>query len=92
MYAHRYGTVPIVRSVGGLRDTVTDIGETNGNGIKFNHFSVEDAMIALHRATIVYRHDESMKILRRRVMALDRSWETSANTYINMYKRLNWTV
>lgn len=92
MYAHRYGTIPIVRSVGGLKDTVTDIGDKGGNGIRFHQFSVEDAMVALHRASIVYRHEESMKLLRRRIMALDRSWESSCKSYIQMYEKFQWTV
>ncbi|NNE29387.1 MAG: glycosyltransferase, partial [Saprospiraceae bacterium] len=47
MFAMRYGTVPIVRKIGGLKDTVPDIGEENGRGINFTHFNVEDAGLAL---------------------------------------------
>src|SRR5690606_37396632 len=51
MYAMRYGTIPIVRSVGGLKDTVPDIGEPNnvGRGIRFNQFNLDDGHLALYR-------------------------------------------
>ncbi len=42
MYAMRYGTVPVVRSTGGLKDTVIDFEDENGYGICFNNASVED--------------------------------------------------
>jgi starch synthase len=88
MYACRYGTVPIVRSVGGLRDTIIDIGDQGGRGIRFNQFSVEDATMAIFRATKVYHNEEVLSNLRGRIMQVDFSWETSAGAYIRLYNEL----
>lgn len=88
MYAMRYGTIPIVRSVGGLADTVSDIGESGGRGVRFNHFSVEDALLALWRSTMLYKDKELLKTVRKRIMNLDFSWEKSAQDYINLYNSL----
>ena len=59
MYACRYGTVPIVRSIGGLRNTIPDIGENGGRGIRFDHFTVEDVTMAVYRATRVLQTGKS---------------------------------
>ena len=85
MYACRYGTVPIVRSTGGLKNTIPDIGEKGGRGIRFNHFSVEDASMAIYRAERVFRNEEVMPHLRKRIMEVDFSWESSAKAYMDMY-------
>jgi starch synthase len=88
MYALRYGTVPIVRSVGGLKDSVEDIGAPSGGaGIRFTHFSADDLTLALHRAMQLYwdRPDEFKK-LRQRIMQIDYSWERSTADYIDMYR------
>ncbi len=88
MYACRYGTIPIVRSVGGLKDTIIDIGDHGGRGIRFNNFSVDDAATAVFRATKVYENEDTMNHLRERIAAVDFSWETSAGAYIKMYNDL----
>jgi starch synthase len=90
MYACRYGTIPIVRSIGGLRDSIPDIGEPNGQGrgIRFDNFTLEDAMLAVYRATEVYRDKEALKAIRKRIMAVDFSWENSAGTYMEIYKQV----
>lgn len=88
MYACRYGTVPIVRSTGGLRDTIPDIGEKGGRGIRFDNFTVDDAAMAIYRATRVFSNGEIMDGLRERIMQADFSWESSAGAYIEMYEQL----
>ena len=86
MYAFRYGTVPVVRSVGGLIDTVPDIGLPDGRGIRFDYFSVDDLTHAIHRAYELYENKDQMVALRKRIMALDFSWERSAGEYLELYK------
>lgn len=88
MYAMRYGTIPVVRNIGGLRDTVKDIGITGGYGITFNDFTLEAAGMAIQRAIDLYKNGHKMAGLRRKVMNLDFSWSASANDYIQMYKQL----
>jgi starch synthase len=89
MYALRYGTIPIVRSTGGLKDTVIDIGETNGYGIRFNHASVWDITYSVHRAVELYDDKEKMAEIRKQIMEIDNSWEKSAEKYINLYKSIH---
>ncbi|MCB9333802.1 MAG: glycogen/starch synthase [Lewinellaceae bacterium] len=91
MYAMRYGTIPIVRSVGGLKDTVPDIGEPDGSGrgVRFDQFSVEDAVHAIYRAASMWYNDpETVVRLRERVMAIDFSWEKTIEQYFSVYRNL----
>jgi starch synthase len=88
MYAMRYGTVPVVRSIGGLKDTVTDIGDPNGFGIRFNNATVWDIVYSIHRAVELYNDTKKLKEIRERMMQIDNSWEVSAEKYINLYASL----
>ncbi len=88
LYALRYGTVPIVRRTGGLRDTVIDFGDENGYGITFNNISVGEACTAVDRAKHLYSNTALLKQLRKRMMELDFSWDKSASEYIELYKSL----
>ena len=89
LYSFRYGTIPVVRAVGGLWDTVIDAGEPEvGRGFRFIQFSVEDALDALIRASSLYYDKKSLDGLRKRIMALDYSWEKSANDYLDLYKSI----
>ncbi len=89
LYAMRYGTLPIVRAVGGLKDTVEDIQGTKGNGIQFKELNIEDATIAVQRAANLYlKKPAAFKKVRTSIMQLDFSWEKSATEYIALYKEL----
>lgn len=90
MYAMRYATVPIVRAVGGLRDTVPDIGEPDGQGrgIQFTHFTVEDGYLAVYRAEQLYHNQERLAAVRSHVRSVDFSWERAAKEYIAIYEQL----
>ncbi len=90
MYALRYGTVPIVRSTGGLRDTVTDISSpTGGSGIRFDNFIIDDAMNALNRAMRLWWDNKpAFMRLRRSIMQIDNSWEYATGQYIDLYTGL----
>jgi starch synthase len=85
LYAMRYGTIPIVRKTGGLKDTVLDIGEENGYGLTFLHPSVGDVTQAIYRAVELYTQKQVFSNLRKKTMALDFSWDKSANDYISLY-------
>ena len=88
MYSMRYGTVPIVRNVGGLKDTVLDISEEDGYGITFDDFTLEAATMAVQRAVNLFQKGRKMSGIIKRIMRLDFSWNASAKEYINMYKEL----
>jgi starch synthase len=88
LYALRYGTVPVVRSTGGLKDTVVDFGEPGGYGIRFNNTSVWDITYSIHRGVKLYNDEERMKAIRQQMMELDFSWENSAGKYIDVYNSL----
>jgi starch synthase len=88
MYALRYGTIPVVRNTGGLKDTIVDIGEPGGYGIKFNDAKVWDITYSIHRALQLYADKERMAEVRTQIMELDNSWEKSAGAYIDLYQQL----
>ncbi|HMI79910.1 MAG TPA: glycogen synthase [Ferruginibacter sp.] len=88
MYAMRYGTVPIVRSTGGLKDTVIDFGEPKGYGIRFNNATVWDITYSIHRAVELYDDKEKLAEIREQMMQIDNSWEVSAGKYINLYNSI----
>lgn len=95
MYAMRYGTIPIVRSIGGLKDTVPDIGigDGTGRGIRFDHFSVDDAHRAIYRAVSMYHNDPpTVAYLRKHVMSIDFSWENAVAQYLAVYRRIGADV
>jgi starch synthase len=85
LYAMRYGTVPVVRRTGGLRDTVIDYGEEVGYGICFNNASVADIIHGMTRAVNLYKETATLQQLRLRMMQVETSWERSALEYIDLY-------
>jgi len=88
LYALRYGTIPVVRNTGGLHDTVVDYGDRNGYGIRFNHASVGDMTHGIWRAAELYQQQEKIKEIRRQIMQLDFSWETSVRSYMQLYESM----
>ena len=89
MYALRYGTVPMVRSVGGLKDTVTDFGDFEGYGIRFNQASVWDITNSIGRAVDLYYNNKDLyHWMRGHMMQLDHSWDISAKQYIQLYESM----
>lgn len=85
MIAMRYGTVPIVRETGGLRDTVRDCGGEKGNGFSFKTYNAHDMLNACLRAKELYEDKRSWNAVIKRDMNEDFSWNNSADLYINMY-------
>jgi starch synthase len=83
MRSQRYGAPPIVRNVGGLRDTVED-GVT---GFSFEAYTPEAFAEATFRALDAYADTARWRALVRRGMARDFSWERSVATYLDVYRR-----
>ncbi len=88
MVALRYGSIPIVRETGGLRDSVTDSGDNQGNGFVFSSYNAHDMLHAICRAVDGYADKKGWSILVKRAMESDNSWGKSANEYIKMYKEV----
>ncbi|MGX5688239.1 glycogen synthase [Arcticibacter tournemirensis] len=88
LYALRYGTIPVVRSTGGLKDTVIDYSQPEGYGICFEEAESEAISHAITRATELYSNTPGMRLLRKRMMSLDFSWHRSASQYIDLYNSL----
>lgn len=87
MVALRYGTIPIVRETGGLRDSITDCGDGMGNGFTFKSYNAHDMLDAVRRALTLY-YNGDWNELTLRALNCDFSWGRSANTYIKLYKEL----
>jgi starch synthase len=95
MYAMRYGTIPIVRSIGGLKDTVPDIAEPDGNGrgIRFDQASLSDIGHAIHRGAAMWHNEPGIvAMLRERIMSVDFSWENTVGRYFNVYQRIGGRI
>lgn len=86
LYAMRYGTIPMVRSVGGLKDTVLDMGFEGGYGLRFDHATVEDVAITLYRAVEVFKNKEALAAIRERAASLNFSWENAVGKYLEIYR------
>lgn len=87
MYALRYGTVPIVRNTGGLRDTVVDFGDWEGFGIRFDNATVSDITYSVGRAIDLYfNKKKQFNGMIEQMMRIDHSWEASAKQYISLYR------
>jgi starch synthase len=85
----RYGTIPVVRAVGGLADTVRDVDEhpRDGNGFSFSPYDRTAFSGALARALRAFRRDgDRWNELRGRAMREDHSWSASAIDYLDVYK------
>lgn len=88
MYSARYGTVPIVRAVGGLDDTVVDADEHSqgGTGFKFREYTPAALMDALRRALAAFSNLNRWNEIQRAGMRQDHSWDASAAEYVKVYR------
>ena len=88
LYSLKYGTVPIVRSTGGLKDTVIDLEEEIGYGIRFAELELSQMIGAVKRAIDLFKNQKQLNELRKLMMNLDFSWNQSALQYIQLYNQL----
>lgn len=88
MVALRYGTIPIVRETGGLRDSIKDSGDGEGNGFTFANYNAHEMLYTIRRALEGYANKDGWKMLVQRALESDFSWGRSANEYIRMYKAM----
>lgn len=87
MVAMRYGTLPVVRRTGGLRDTVVDVGD-GGCGFTFESFNAHDMLGAVRRGLALYENRDAWEETVRRAMAQEFGWGPAAEEYVRLYKKL----
>ncbi|WP_424766803.1 glycogen synthase GlgA [Paenibacillus sp. sgz302251] len=90
LLALRYGSLPIVREVGGLKDTVQSYNETTGegNGFSFTAFDGDDMLFTIRRAIRIWSDPVHRNLLLERALKGDYSWGHSAKQYEKLYKQL----
>src|SRR5438132_7281749 len=93
LYALRYGSLPLVRRVGGLADTVVDATPTSlsdgtATGFAFDEETPQGLISAVGRAVVLFRERESWQRMMRRAMTRDFSWDAAAAHYIAIYRTL----
>lgn len=91
MYSLRYGTVPIVRAVGGLHDTVENFDPVlgTGNGFKFGPYRADKFAESIYEALFAYADRDAWRKIQANGMKIDNSWENAAGKYFELYK---WTL
>jgi len=89
LYSLKYGTIPIVRSTGGLADTIRNYSPRTkkGNGFAFKEYSSAKLLDAIDRALALYHDRRQWKQVMREAMREDYSWEVSAEQYLKLYKK-----
>jgi len=93
LYSFKYATVPVVRAVGGLDDTVTEFNSVSaeGNGFKFQEGTREVLLSEIKKAVGVYKNKELWHKLLYNGLSCDFSWASSAEKYERLYKKLTST-
>ena len=89
LYSLKYGTVPIVRGVGGLEDTIVDYTKEpkKATGFKFYTYNASEMLNAIKRALDLYKRKDDWLVLVKRCMKEDFSWQRSAAEYLELYKK-----
>lgn len=90
MYSLQYGTVPVVRSTGGMKDSAENFDEINGNGnsIVFNNYDVDDFSLAVNRAIHLYDNKTDLKRVIDNGINGDYSWKSGAKEYDSIYRTI----
>lgn len=88
LYSLRYGTVPLVRTTGGLKDTVVAYPASEATGIRFDAPEVPALVAALLQAEQLFAEPEQYRLVQQRGMQQVFSWQTSASQYLQLYGRL----
>ena len=91
MIAMRFGTIPVVRETGGLKDTVTPYNKFDGTGrgFTFSNISAGDMLWVLREAVDLYHNNKkAWRGLQKESMSADFSWTNSAKQYLDIYQRI----
>ena len=92
LIAMRYGTVPVVRETGGLKDTVLPArikgGKITGTGFLFKDYKAEEFLKAIKKSLSFFNREEIWRKIQINGMKQDFSWEKSAKEYLEIYRQL----
>ena len=90
MFSLKYGTIPIVRAVGGLKDTVQpyDRDTGAGTGFVFEPYTPQALLDVIDQSLSAFHDKSAWTALQRRAMAMDFSWDRSAKRYVDLYRQL----
>ncbi|HLI84864.1 MAG TPA: glycogen synthase GlgA [Bryobacteraceae bacterium] len=90
LYSLRYGTIPVVRATGGLKDSVREFDPASGvgNGFVFESYETAALLDAIRRALALFRRKDEWVRLVKSAMAADYSWDRSAAEYVKLYRKL----
>ena len=88
MIACSYGTIPVVRAVGGLYDTIIPYGREGANGFIFNNYNAHELLFRVKDAISLYRNPDEWGKLITGAMTTDFTWDRSAKKYLNLYRGL----
>jgi len=88
MIACSYGTIPVVRSVGGLYDSIRTVGEEGANGFRFDNYNAHELLFTIKAALELYGNKTEWNKLTASAKNSDFTWGNSAAKYIEIYKNL----
>ena len=88
MVSCRYGTIPVIRETGGLKDSIRDSGDGYGNGFTFANYNAHELYEACWRAKEGYWQKDGWPVLVKRAMECDFSWSNSAKSYEGLYNEV----
>ena len=90
MMSLRYGTIPVVRETGGLKDSVAPYNEyeKTGTGFSFAHYSADEMMSVIDYAIKIYNDEEQWDVIVENAMNEKLDWENSANKYMEVFNKL----
>lgn len=90
LIALKYGTLPVVHAVGGLKDTIDNYNEFTkcGNGFSFEDYSREDLINMLLKAKTIFRQKDVFTSIKKKAMLCDFSWNSSTSKYEEIYREM----
>ena len=88
MIACSYGTIPVVRSVGGLYDSIINYGEEGANGFRFDNYNAHDLLFVIKKALKLYADKKEWNALTAQAKKSSFTWDKSAQDYISIYNNL----
>ena len=88
MISCSYATIPVVRSVGGLKDSIIPYGAEGANGFRFDNYNAHELLFTVKDAVSVYKNKEAWHTLTKAAKASNFTWDASAEKYIEIYNNL----